>query len=255
MQRIDKARFAALMNGLHLAYNRDGTMQLVELYWAMLEDLGIEQVEAAAKRHIAASKFFPTVAELRELARPVDDPSQRHPAPDEAWAIALAGLDEADSVATTRQILAAWAVASPVFSGDEVGARLAFKAAYTRLVAEDPEPGWFVSQGHDAQRRQVVIAQAEKRGLLTHEQAAEQLSALPGPSSLARLGEAAQAEADRGNAFALSAIAGIKAMLGNADEAGANRSAEVMRQAMEQRRSEMLERAAQFEAKRKLGQA
>ncbi len=59
------------------------------------------------------------------------------PSADEAWALALETFDEAATVCLTDEILLAAVAASPVWeSGDRVGARMAFKAAYERVLNE-----------------------------------------------------------------------------------------------------------------------
>jgi hypothetical protein len=66
-------------------------------------------------------------------------------------------------------------------AGDEVGARMAFRAAYTRLMESTRESGTriraWVSLGHDPDRREPAVKQAVSAGLLTKGQAAKYLSA------------------------------------------------------------------------------
>ena len=59
------------------------------------------------------------------------------PGADEAWAIALEALDEACSVVWCGEIQQAFAIARPVLvAGDKIGARMAFRNAYDRLVRD-----------------------------------------------------------------------------------------------------------------------
>lgn len=65
--------FAQVWGVLALAYpnwarERDAAAlkETLRLYWQLLSDIPMEQLKQAALRHIAASRFFPTVAELRE---------------------------------------------------------------------------------------------------------------------------------------------------------------------------------------------
>jgi Sec-independent protein translocase protein TatA len=91
------------------------------------------------------------------------------PSSDEAWAIALTSRDESDTVIWTQEIAEAFAICSPVFP-DEVGARMAFKDAYTRLVGvarATPTPAqWRASLGWDAAKREAAIVKAGNCGLL-----------------------------------------------------------------------------------------
>lgn len=71
MDRKDQKRFAAAMMALGEAFDKRPSPQKVELYWQMLSDLTIEQVEAACKRLIQTRTLtgtFPLVAEIRNLA-------------------------------------------------------------------------------------------------------------------------------------------------------------------------------------------
>lgn len=93
------------------------------------------------------------------------------PEENEAWAIALSSRDERDSVLWTAEIQEALSLCRPVLdSGDEVGARMAFKDAYSRLVQTARVNGkpahWSVSEGWDGERRQLVVARAVQAGLL-----------------------------------------------------------------------------------------
>jgi len=93
------------------------------------------------------------------------------PAANEAWAIALQSYDEAETVLLTPEIQQAAAAASPIFNaGDEVGARMAFIAAYDRLVGSARQlaqpVAWVLSLGHDAERRVLAIESAERLGRL-----------------------------------------------------------------------------------------
>lgn len=93
------------------------------------------------------------------------------PGPDEAWATALLSTDEAETVVWTSEIAQAMAAAQPVLDvGDKVGARMAFKNAYERLVVEarrDRRPvQWQPSLGLDPLRREHGLHRAAAIGLL-----------------------------------------------------------------------------------------
>jgi len=93
------------------------------------------------------------------------------PAPNEAWAIALQSFDEADTVLTTPEIQQAATAASAIFAaGDKIGARMAFIAAYERVVATSRQQAlpvaWTLSLGYDAQRRVLAVEEAQRLGRL-----------------------------------------------------------------------------------------
>jgi hypothetical protein len=109
------------------------------------------------------------------------------PGVEEAWAIALNSQDEADTVVWTAECAEAFALARPVLAmGDEVGARMAFKEAYSRLVAvaraDRRAVAWAASVGWDGQRRDAAVARAVVAGLL------------PAPAAVGLLSGAAAAE-------------------------------------------------------------
>jgi hypothetical protein len=105
------------------------------------------------------------------------------PGADEAWAIALASLDEAETVVWTEEMAQAFEVARPVLEArDKVGARVAFRDAYQRLVRDAREAGsgccWTVSLGHDEQRRAVSLQNAVTAGRLPSDAAMRYLPAV-----------------------------------------------------------------------------
>lgn len=107
------------------------------------------------------------------------------PGADEAWAIALGALDEADTVVWTDEMAEAFAIARPVLeAGDKVGSRVAFRDAYERLVRESREAGkgckWVASIGHDTTRREAALTQAVERGRIAGASVAHLLPAPAG---------------------------------------------------------------------------
>lgn len=115
-----------------------------------------------------------------------------HPEPNEAWAIALRGQDEAQSVGMTQQISTALYAALTILErGDEIGARMAFLDAYKRELAkarQDKQPAkWFISAGWDAQGRVDEIERMASAGLIQQDERQRLLvnhqhsAALPAP--------------------------------------------------------------------------
>lgn len=100
---------------------------------------------------------------------------------DEAWAIYP--HDEATSEVITNEIAEAMQVAYPILrEGDKVGARMAFKEAYNRIInknkSEGIAPQWFPSLGTDKDGREHVSKQAVQLGRLTQDHA---IALLPAP--------------------------------------------------------------------------
>lgn len=143
------------------------------LFFAAMGPYSLAQFRAALSAHCldrARGRFTPKPADIIEQieASALND---GRPGAEEAWAISLTSRDEADTVVWTAECAAAFAVCNPVLAlGDEVGARMAFKDAYGRLVAEaraERRPAaWSASAGWDAQRRDAVLLRAITAGLL-----------------------------------------------------------------------------------------
>ncbi len=125
-------------------------------------------------------KFMPMPSDVvAQIDRMIQQDGR--PAPEEAWAIAVPSRDERETVVWTEEIAMAWEVAWPVLQlRDEVGARVAFRDTYRRLVDEARHARrpirWFASEGHDASRRQIALQAAVRLGRLREGQV-EQLPA------------------------------------------------------------------------------
>lgn len=108
--------------------------------------------------------------------------SDGRPGAEEAWAIAVTSRDESETVVWPQEAAEAFAICRPVMEmGDEVGARMAFKEAYNRLVSQSRAAGvrvlWNASIGWDAEKRTAVLTKAESAGLLAAPQVAALLPA------------------------------------------------------------------------------
>ncbi len=89
----------------------------------------------------------------------------------EAWSLALSAQDEAVTVVWTDEIQSAWGTARPIMDlGDKVGARMAFVAAYDRLVKDARDSGrlpvWSASLGWDVEQRKQELSKAVQDGRL-----------------------------------------------------------------------------------------
>jgi hypothetical protein len=111
---------------------------------------------------------------------------------DEAWAVYP--HNESDSAVLTNEISEAMQIAQPLLNmGDKIGARMAFKEAYTRIVAANKAaniaPKWFPSLGTDKDSRDRVIKEAVQLGRLTADHAQ---SLLPAPVNHQVVGQVLQ---------------------------------------------------------------
>jgi hypothetical protein len=154
------------------------------LWSRALAEYDLHEVRDAFSAHVKdpqRGRFVPAPADIIfqiNAARAQDG----RPESEEAWAIAVPARDEGATVVWTDEIANAWQVAVPVMEiGDEVGARVAFRDTYRRLVdaarLERRPVRWFASEGHDPARRRLALEQAVQLGRLPRDEALE----LPAP--------------------------------------------------------------------------
>lgn len=154
------------------------------MFFLALAGHPIEAVRAAFDAHVRdpqRGRFVPVPADILTQIQGQAAHDGR-PGGDEAWAVALRAADEADTVVWTAEMAQAWAIARPVLqAGDEVGARMAFRDAYNRLVdaarGEGRPAAWSASLGFDLERRALALEAAVQAGHLV----ASDVSALPAP--------------------------------------------------------------------------
>lgn len=192
MREADFDQFGSLLDAVCSLLSRGNYVPSATntaLWFRALQSHPIEAVRAAFDAHVKdpqRGRFVPTpadvIAQLDGLA--ADD---SRPGAEEAWAIVQAGADEGATLVWTDEMGQAWGIAKPVLDGgDEVGARMAFREAYNRLVAEARKASrpaaWRATLGHDQQRREAAIRDAVLAGRLV---ADEVLHLLPAPLAAA----------------------------------------------------------------------
>lgn len=151
---------------------------------AMESDLEGYPKDAVMRALTRCRKELTGKLSLATIIERIEDADGR-PGANEAWALALKYFDESQTVVINEEIRQACAAARPVFeSGDEVGARMAFRDAYERIVGEARTHGqrtqWFPSLGDDKDSRAVVLTEAVARGMLAPSQVA---GLLPAPKA------------------------------------------------------------------------
>lgn len=130
----------------------------------MVEDLipyGVEAVKVALTRCRRECRGRMALADILERLTAADG----RPDADEAWMTALQAEDESATVVWTGETAQAFAIARPALEiRDKIGARMAFKAAYDRLVQDARDRGepakWSASLGWDAEQRRNVLEAA-----------------------------------------------------------------------------------------------
>lgn len=185
------------------AFGQQLTEERMRVYCSDLADLTVEQIKLACWKARRELKFFPKIAELRELAGALDLLDGR-PGVEEAWTMCPKTEDE--STAWTDEMALAFGTARRLLlDGDSIGARMAFKEVYTaeveRARAEGRPVKWNASLGWDATDRVRALSEAvlSKRiaadyalNLLAPVQREELLGQLPSPTRNLLTGEARQ---------------------------------------------------------------
>lgn len=178
MRNADFDQFTALLDGAYdligSGVNKTISAGAKSLFFSAMAAYSLDQVRSALSAHCldrVRGRFTPKPADLIEQIEGAAADDGR-PGSDEAWAVALTSRDEADTVVWTTETAEAFAICSAVLAmGDEVGARMAFKSAYDRIVnkarGDHQATKWVASLGFDADRRVAVLQNASRAGLLS----------------------------------------------------------------------------------------
>jgi hypothetical protein len=129
-------------------------------------DMGL--VAAALTYHRKTNEFPPTVANIVRIITDTSRIKSLHLSADEAWA--ECPVDERHSAVWTAQIGQAYYISEEV-QGDLQAKRMAFKAAYDRIVNEAVRrgirPQWVLSAGTDEVLKQEALQRAIDFGRIT----------------------------------------------------------------------------------------
>ena len=172
MTDSDRAEFARLLTATMQVYGNSLAADAIGIWWAALAGYSLELVRAGLSTHVTdprVGRFAPKPADV--IARLAE--SDGRPGADEAWA--QCPLSESATTVWTEEARGAFfAGAHQILAdGDRIAARMAFKDAYERLVADARRARrpvqWSVSLGHDQGGREAVLRDAVERGRLTAE--------------------------------------------------------------------------------------
>lgn len=173
------------------------SVELLQAVAVTAELCGRTFSEGAARVFVNDLAAYPEQAVIKALARcrkevrgllTVQDVVSRledgRPGPEEAWA--LMPHDEAQSVVWTDEMAQAFNSARHLLeAGDKMGARMAFKEQYVRMVNDARDAGkpvnWTPSLGHDPRGRDAVLAEAVASGKLRLDYARQFVPALEAP--------------------------------------------------------------------------
>lgn len=160
------------------------TAERQAIYARALSDISKDQLHGAILIAIKELKWFPKVAELRELAGvSYGIANDGRPGPEEAWARMPKGERmEEDSVVWCEEERAAYSACRPLLlEGDLIGARMAFKERYERELAQARSDSraarWSISSGYDVEHRLITLATAVQENRINLDSA---LNLVPG---------------------------------------------------------------------------
>lgn len=185
MDRSDLLEFTSLVDGVCSLLSRGAYTphdSSTGVFFRALEPFPMDAVRAAFQAHVETSPFPPTPADILKLLRTHDGRLDV----EEAWALAVTAVDEAVTVVWTPDIAEAWGVALPIMRmGDKVGARMAFKSAYERIVTDARARlvpvEWVAALGHDAEGRARALTAAAELGRVVGAGIGADAAALPAP--------------------------------------------------------------------------
>lgn len=176
MRESDFLAFSELLDGCYALLGRDKAPNATAkaLFFRALGPHSLEAVRAGFDAHVKDPKrgrFAPMPADVIEQIEGLVADDGR-PGAEEAWAMCCRAADESETLVWSAEMSEASAVASPLMQeGDQIGARMAFKEAYGRMVDDARRArrpvSWSVSLGHDVNKRHGALVAAEARGLLT----------------------------------------------------------------------------------------
>lgn len=191
-----------------------GAMQLVI---DALKEYPLTHLLGAIKKHLKSARFAPVPADIIEII--ATHTGAKHIGAEEAWGLALESFDEFSTVVWTPEIAEARGIAADIYhSGDKIGARMAFKEAYNRIIATTSKrPKWLINAGFDPEHRAVAIQQAIAVGRLPNGSGSEYLLGVDAPTATVA-GLISHAQAKTGKVDKPEAIQVIKTILEEAPD-------------------------------------
>jgi hypothetical protein len=143
----------------------------------MVQDLSCYSMSVLERALAGCRRELKGRLSLAAVLERIDD---GHPAPNEAWAVAIQAADERNTVVWTTLTQQAWNTALPlVQAGDKIAARPAFLETYARLLkdarAARLPASYTPSLGFDLTSRNAALTNAVSKGLLAHDQVTDHL--------------------------------------------------------------------------------
>ncbi len=164
MQQRDFPAFSDLLDDVWGLKGQPLTAGQKAMFFRAMAQYPLIEVRAGLDAHVRDPKrgqFLPMPADvIAQINGMVADDGR--PGAEEAWAVAYWAMNEAATVVWTDEMAEAFGLARPLLlAGDEVAARMAFKEAYTRILADARErrvpPRWTATLGFDKAEQASVL--------------------------------------------------------------------------------------------------
>lgn len=170
----EQEKFFTMMVDAYALYGKDLTRGVLDLMFEALQEHPLEAISQALGTHVKCpnrGRFPPLIADIVAKIEALKPARLKFPSADEAWAIALRTRDEHDSIVVFDELMAAFGAAGEILdTGDEVGARMAFRDVYEQEVMrsrmDSRSPRWWLTPGWDRSLRELRIREGVERGLL-----------------------------------------------------------------------------------------
>lgn len=180
MQRDDFAEFSTLLDGVFDLLGKTPAAKIVSapakaIFFQALAQHPMQAVRSALGVYVSRGEFTPTPGAINKI---IADEAMRDGrlGPEEAWALALTSMDEADTVVWSTETAEAFRIARPVLSSSgAISARKTFLEAYERLVTAarvtHAPVEMVVSMGWDKHRMKLALHYAVKNRQIAAPQA------------------------------------------------------------------------------------
>jgi hypothetical protein len=170
MEKLSKTTMA--LGATFEARGQQVTPNALKIMAQDLADYDLDVIEIALTRCRKEIKGWVSIADIIELI----DQQDGRPSVEEAWNLALIGQSNTETVVWTNEVSEALGDCAEILAaGDKVGARMAFKSAYDRIVSQNRREGihakWYASLGSDISKRSLSLTRAVELGRLTQDRA------------------------------------------------------------------------------------
>jgi hypothetical protein len=212
----DKRELAELVRTTLKVYRAEADKDVLRLWFGVLARFDMALVRAGFVAFVsnAKSKFQPVPADIVAMIEKLA-PDGR-PDANEAWA--MIPKNEDSSVVMSQEMAEALGIAQPLLNdGDAIGARMAFRDAYNRIVERNKlagvAPSWFPSLGRNAEMRVAALEQAARLGRIGYDHAAALFPPVQSAALLAKKTLAIEDKSGLSKEQQLARCTELKAML------------------------------------------